>query len=146
MINWGIIGLGNIANQFALGFKDIKNANLLAVASKTEKKLENFKRNFNLDKKYCFSKYEELINCSEVDIIYIALPHNLHFTWILKCLEKNKKILVEKPATIRLQDIKQINEILNDKKIFFAEGFMYRYHPQTKKLINLIKINNMILI
>ena len=141
MINWGIIGLGRIANDFALGFNDLKNANLLSVASKTQKNLIEFKNKFNIDEKYCFSNYEDLIACDEIDIIYIALPHNLHFEWIVKCLENNKKVLTEKPATSSLKDMKKINEILDNKKIFFAEGFMYRYHPQTTKVLSLIKNN-----
>ena len=139
MINWGIIGLGNAAKQFALGFNDLTNSNLLAVASKTKEKLNFFKDKFKLDDKYCFSKYEDLINCKEIDIIYIALPHNFHFTWIINCLEQNKNVLVEKPATTKLEEMQNINRIVEQKKLFFAEGFMYRFHPQTKKIINLIQ-------
>tara|TARA_B100000029_G_C17450909_1_gene914964 strand:+ start:133 stop:1155 length:1023 start_codon:yes stop_codon:yes gene_type:complete len=141
MINWGIIGLGRVSNEFALGFDGLTNANLLGAASKTAKRLIEFKKKFNINEKYCFSNYEDLIACEEIDIIYIALPHNFHFQWIIKCLEKGKKVLTEKPATSSLNDIKKINEILNNKKIFFAEGFMYRYHPQTKKIISLIENN-----
>ena len=141
MVNWGIIGLGRIANDFASGFSDLKNAKLLGIASKTQKKLNEFKKKFNIEEKYCFSSYDDLIYCDDIDIIYIALPHNLHFQWIMKCLENNKKILTEKPATSSLEDIKKINEILNKKDIFFTEGFMYRYHPQTKKIISLINEN-----
>ena len=60
MINWGIIGLGRIARDFASGFKDIKNAKLLGVASKTKKNLTEFKKIFNIDEDYCFSSYEDL--------------------------------------------------------------------------------------
>ena len=141
MLNWGIIGLGRIANDFASGFKDVKNANLFGIASKAEKRLSDFKEKFNINEKYCFSSYEDLIACDKIDIIYIALPHNLHFEWIMKCLEKNKKVLTEKPATSSLNHMKKINETLNNKRIFFAEGFMYRYHPQTKKIISLIQNN-----
>ncbi len=139
MLNWGIIGLGRIANNFALGIEDVSNANLLGIASKTEKKLLDFKKKFNIDERYCFSNYEDLITCNKIDIIYIALPHNFHFKWIMKCLENNKKVLTEKPATTSLADMKKINEKLNNEKIFFAEGFMYRFHPQTSKVVSLIK-------
>ena len=141
MINWGIIGLGRIANEFASGFDGLKNANLLGIASKTPKKLTEFKKKFNISEKYCFSSYEDLIACDKIDIIYVALPHSFHFYWIMKCIENNKKVLTEKPATSSLNDMKKINETLDSKKIFFAEGFMYRYHPQTKKIISLIKNN-----
>ncbi len=141
MVNWGIIGLGRVANEFASGFNGLKNANLIGVASKTSKKLIEFKKKFNINEKYCFSNYEDLVACDKIDIVYIALPHSFHFPWIMKCLENNKKILTEKPATSSFIDMKKINETLSNKKIFFAEGFMYRYHPQTKKIISIIKNN-----
>ena len=141
MVNWGIIGLGRIASEFASGFVNLKNAKLLGISSKTTKKLNDFRKKFNIDQKYCFSNYDDLISCDDIDIIYIALPHNLHCQWIIKCFEKNKKVLTEKPATSLLEDMKKINEILDKKDIFFTEGFMYRYHPQTKKIISLINEN-----
>ena len=119
MVNWGIIGLGRIASEFASGFVNLKNAKLLGISSKTTKKLNDFRKKFNIDQKYCFSNYDDLISCDDIDIIYIALPHNLHCQWIIKCFEKNKKVLTEKPATSLLEDMKKINEILDKKDIFF---------------------------
>ena len=93
MVNWGIIGLGRIANEFASGFKGLNNAKLFSISSKTKENLIEFKKKFDIDEEYCFSNYEDLIACDKIDIIYIALPHNLHFDWIMKCLENNKKVL-----------------------------------------------------
>jgi len=138
-VNWGIIGLGRIAHEFALSFNEVSNANLLSVASQDHDRLDDFKKKFNLNSKYSFPDYRDLINCNEVDIIYIALPHSLHFEWIVNCLNANKNVLTEKPATINLSEIKKINKILDYKKVFFAEGFMYRFNPQTVELINIIK-------
>ena len=74
----GIIGLGNAAKQFALGFNDLTNSNLLAVASKTKEKINFFKDKFKLDDKYCFSKYEDLINCKE--IVNCTMKSTLQFS------------------------------------------------------------------
>ena len=60
-INWGIIGLGKIANKFALGFKDLKNAKLLSVASRNKKNLNGFQSKFNLNNNFCYTNYEELL-------------------------------------------------------------------------------------
>ena len=68
-------------------------------------------------------------------------PPQISFEWIMKCIDYNKNILTEKPATINIDEIKQINNKLNESKIFFAEGFMYRFHPQTSKLVDIIKQN-----
>ena len=141
VINWGIIGLGNIANKFALAFEGLNNARLISVASKNQSKREKFKNQFNLKESYCYNNYSEIIFNNEIDIIYIALPHNLHFEWILKCVENKKNVLSEKPATVTDKEIEKINEKLADNKIFFAEGFMYRFHPQTSMLVDIIKQN-----
>ena len=140
-INWGIIGLGNIANKFASAFSNLKNSKLLSVASKNIQNIEKFQRKFNLDNNYCYNNYDEILTNKNIDIIYIALPHKFHFEWIMKCIDYNKNILTEKPATINIDEIKQINNKLNESKIFFAEGFMYRFHPQTSKLVDIIKQN-----
>ena len=140
-INWGIIGLGNIANKFASAFSNLKNSKLLSVASKNIQNIEKFQRKFNLDNNYCYNNYDEILTNKNIDIIYIALPHKFHFEWIMKCIDYNKNVLTEKPATINIDEIKQINNKLNESKIFFAEGFMYRFHPQTSKLVDIIKQN-----
>ena len=138
-VNWGIIGLGKIALQFANGFKFTNNAKLIGVASKNPEKLEKFKKGFQINEKYCFNNYEDLLSSKEIDIIYIALPNSLHCEWIIKCIESNKKILVEKPATLNFDEIISIKNKYDMRNIFFAEGFMYRYHPQIFKIIELLK-------
>ena len=64
-INWGVIGLGNIAEKFIEGFKNVENAKLKAIASKNRDKLDKFKKRFNLDENYCFSNYADLIESNE---------------------------------------------------------------------------------
>ena len=79
------------------------------------------------------------MECKDLDIIYIALPHSLHYEWVMKSIEKEKNILVEKPATINFLQMENIKNNLKNKNIFFSEAFMYRYHPQISKVIDLIK-------
>ena len=140
-INWGIIGLGNIAYKFASGFDEVKNSKLVSIASKNSEKLEKFQKKFNIDKNFCFNEYEKVLLNNKVDIVYIALPHNLHSEWIIKCINEKKNILSEKPATVNLQEIRKINQKLNNSNVFFAEGFMYRFHPQTSALVEVIRQN-----
>ena len=136
-VNWGIIGLGTIASKFADAFKSSRNAKLLAISSKNKDKIKYFKEKFNIQNNYCFSNYEDLLNSKDIDIVYIALPNSLHFEWISKCIENKKKILVEKPAVLNFEEINNIKDKIGN--IFFAEGFMYIYHPQILKVLNLIE-------
>jgi len=137
-VNWGIIGLGAIATQFAKGFEGLSNAKLLAIASKNRDKLNKFKENLKINSDYCFNNYQTLLEHKEVDIVYIALPTSLHYEWIIKCLDQEKKVLVEKPATMNATEIKEIKNKYPEEEIFINEAFMYMYHPQIIKVIELI--------
>ena len=98
-----------------------------------------FQERFSINKEYCFHNYQDLLNCDDIDIIYIALPNSMHKEWILKSIMNKKNILVEKPAFINLAETESMKKKVIDNNIFFSEGFMYRYTPQTLKVIELIK-------
>ena len=140
-INWGIVGLGNIAKSFASGFINSKNSNLLAIASRNKLKLETFKIHYKIEEKYSFDNYGDLLNCPDVDVVYISLPNSFHYKIIKEAIKSNKNILVEKPATQNFSEILEISKLLIKKKLFFGEGFMYRFHPQTKIILNCINNN-----
>ena len=97
-VNWGIIGLGNAAMNFAKASQLTENAILKGISSKNQKKIYNFKELFDVKSEYCFDNYEDLINCSEIEAIYIALPNSMHYDFIIKCIEAKKKFLVEKQS------------------------------------------------
>jgi len=137
-VNWGIIGLGAIATQFAKGFKNLNNSNLLAIASNNKEKLDKFKKDLNLNSDYCFNNYEALLENKEIDIIYIALPTSFHKEWIIRCIDRGKRVLVEKPATMNASEIEEIEKRYSKENIFLNEAFMYMYHPQIVKVIELI--------
>ena len=138
-VNWGIIGLGRIAEVFSNAFGEAENAQLLAVSSREQKKLNHFKNHFNLESKFLFDNYEDLISCDDIDIVYIALPNSLHHQWIIECIKNKKNILVEKPATLTFAEAIDIKRNLDNKNLFFGEAFMYRYLPQINLVINTIK-------
>ena len=66
IIKWGIVGLGNMANTFARSIRDVKNAKLVCVASKSKNKLEIFAKNFNIKSSHKFTDYSELIKSNEI--------------------------------------------------------------------------------
>ncbi len=142
-INWGIIGLGNVANSHLKSFKKSGNFQLKGIASKKIKNLEIFKKKLEMEDIFCFDNYEDLIKSSEIDIIYITLPNSLHYSWINKCIDNAKNVLVEKPITENLSQFKSIKKRLceQDTKTLIYEGFMYKHHPQIKKILELINNN-----
>ena len=94
-IRWGIIGLGNIANKFATDLATIENAELVAVASRSQEKSDDFARKYNSKKTY--NSYLDLAKDAEVDAVYIATPHSFHKEHAILCLKNKKAVLCEKP-------------------------------------------------
>ena len=139
IVNWGIIGLGNIAFEFAKAFHNAVNAELIAVASKSNTKLNKFKNYFKIKDENIYNSYEDISNNQDIDIFYIALPNSLHFEWVQKLIKKKKNILVEKPAFISTKEAEKIFNIKDFNKVFFSEGFMYMHHPQILDVIKMIK-------
>lgn len=145
-INWGIIGLGNAANKFCEAMNYVKNAKIVSIASTNKKKLNQFKKKLQLENDNCFDNYNDLIKCPEVDIVYIALPHSMHFRYLMNCIKFKKKILVEKPVLYKYSEFKKIYNLIRKNKIYFTEGYMYRYYSYMnliKKIIQKKKLGNL---
>lgn len=138
-IKWGIIGCGNIAYNFANAFREVDNAEFIAIASKSKEKLDRFGKKFNIKKEFFFNNYDEIIENNKIDIFYIALTNNLHSQVIAKLIEKKKNILVEKPAFMSVKEAEIIFNMKNFKNIFFTEGYMFRYHPQIVQIKKIIE-------
>ena len=138
-IKWGIIGPGNIANNFADGLKSSYSGQLVAIASKNEDRQKNFGDKYNIHSDFRFNSYEDIINSEHIDAIYISTPHNLHAEWTIKAAGKGKHVLCEKPGAVNLNEGKKIIEAVKEAGVFYMEGFMYRCHPQIPKLLEIIK-------
>ena len=99
-IRWGIIGPGNIAHRFADGLKESKSGELIAIASTNEGRRKSFGDKYNIDSTLRFSSYDELVESSDIDAIYISTPHTLHAEWTIKAAGRGKHVLCEKPCLL----------------------------------------------
>lgn len=136
MIQWGIIGLGNIARRFAEGLSLSENGKLYAAASHSEEKRNYFQNKYNIK---TYADYHQLLNDENIDAIYIALPHGHHYQWAKEALNKNKAVLCEKPVTLFLEQLEELIEISQRKHIFFMEAMKTRFIPMNKEINKLIK-------
>jgi len=138
-VKWGIIGPGKIAHRFADGLKEASSGELIAIASKAQDRRSSFGDKYNIDPALRFKTYDEIIQCPEVDAIYISTPHTLHAEWTIKAANKGKHVLCEKPGAINYKEGKEIIDTVKNAGVFYMEGFMYRCHPQITKLLSLIR-------
>ncbi|MCC9063776.1 Gfo/Idh/MocA family protein [Flavobacterium piscisymbiosum] len=132
-INWGIIGLGNIANQFAADLLLLQDAALVAVASRDHNKAIEFAKKYNCTKSY--DSYEALFQDDQVDIIYIATPHDSHAELSIKALENGKHVLCEKPMSLSYKDALRMIEASRKHNKFFMEAFWTRFIPSVKEIL-----------
>ena len=95
-IKWGIIGPGNIANNFADGLKDSYSGQLVSIASKNEDRRKTFGDKYDIHPDFRFDNYDDIINSEHIDAIYISTPHTLHAEWTIKAAGKGKHVLCEK--------------------------------------------------
>ncbi|MCI4442760.1 MAG: Gfo/Idh/MocA family oxidoreductase [Lentimicrobium sp.] len=136
-INWGIIGLGNIAHQFANDLMLVEDAELAAVASRDAQKSKEFAEKYHCKKSY--SSYDDIINDPEIDILYIATPHSSHATLTIKALQSNKHVLCEKPIALNYADALQMITASNTNNKFFMEAFWTRFNPSFREAFSKIK-------
>ncbi|CAM3477575.1 Gfo/Idh/MocA family protein [Flavobacterium chungbukense] len=137
-IKWGIIGLGNIASQFAADLLLLEDAELTAVASRDIVKGTEFAKKFNAQKVY--DSYDLIFEDPEVEIIYIATPHNSHAALSIKALENGKHVLCEKPMALSYKDAQRMIEASKKHNKFFMEAFWTRFIPSVQDVLQ--KINN----
>ena len=139
MINWGIIGFGNMGKQyFNCLQKKSSIFNLTAIASQSKKEVNKLSKDIKF-----FNDYDDLMQSDLVDVIYISTLNNTHKILVEKAFKNNKKILCEKPLGMNLNEVKELHNLLKDNQNNFIEAIAYRSHPQTEILLNLIKETEM---
>jgi predicted dehydrogenase len=136
-LSWGILGTGRIAEAFAAALKRSRRGALLAVASRSHAKAQLFSKKFSISKAY--SSYQALLADPEIQAVYISLPHPLHAPWSIQAARAGKHILCEKPMAMNAREAAEVIRIVRQEKVFFMEALMYRCHPQTLKLLDLIR-------
>ena len=136
-INWGIIGLGNIAHQFVTDLLLVENAKIYGVASRSYEKAIEFSNTYDAVKAY--DSYLELIEDASIDIVYIATPHHLHAELSIKSLENGKHVLCEKPVALNLSEATLMIKASRENGRFFMEAFWTRFNPTLKDVFLKVK-------
>src|SRR5947209_423396 len=136
-LQWGIIGTGAIAKIFARGLAASRTGRLVAVGSRTPAAAETFADAFDAPHRH--GSYDSLLADPAVQAVYISTPHPMHAEWAIKAAEAGKHILCEKPLTLNHAEAMVVVEAALRHDVFLMEAFMYRCHPQTAKLIELIR-------
>lgn len=139
--NWAILGCGNIAAKFTTELKGLPNANLYATASRNLVNAEKFAEKFDFDKAY--GSYQEMVEDPNVDVVYIATPHNFHKEHTVLCLNHKKAVLCEKAFAINSMEVKQMIASSNENDTFLMEAFWVIFRPKYLKVKEMIASENL---
>jgi predicted dehydrogenase len=133
-----VLSTANIGkNQVNPAIQQSRNAELLAVASRDLDRARDFAAKGSIPRYY--ESYQTLLDDPDVDAVYIPLPNSLHREWTIRAAEKGKHILCEKPLATSVADAREMQAAADANGVVLMEAFMYRFHPRTLKLIDLVK-------
>ncbi len=116
-----------------------RTGRLAAVASRDAAKADAFGDAHGVPAGHRFGSYEALLADPSVRAVYVATPHPQHAEWAIKAAEAGKHVLVEKPMAVHRHEAEAIVEAAVASGVLLMEAFMYRCHPQTGRLVELLR-------
>jgi xylose dehydrogenase (NAD/NADP) len=114
-----------------------ERSELTAVASRDLARAQDYAREWDIP--HAHGSYQALLEDADVDIIYNALPNALHCEWTVKAADAGKHVLCEKPLATSVGDVDRIIQAAERNQVVILEALMYRYHPQTLKVQELVR-------
>lgn len=139
-IKFGIIGCSSIAKKSAIpAIISGKNSTLEMIGSRTTPKAKKFARDFSCS---AYGNYDDVLKNDNVDAVYISLPMNLHEKWVIKAAKSGKHVLCEKSVALSYDSAKKIIKECKKNDVKIMENFIFRFHPQHKKILHLITKNS----
>jgi predicted dehydrogenase len=135
-LRWGIIGTGRIAHTFARDLAFIESGVAVAAGSRSMESANEFADEFAITGRY--ASYEELVDDPDVEAVYVATPHPMHFDNATLALERSKPVLVEKAFTVTAAQASTLVDLATSKNVFMMEAMWTRFLPHIIALRELI--------
>lgn len=132
-IYWGILGGGRIAQKFTSDLKQVEDAELYAVASRSKTNAASFSDLY--PGAILYNNYEDLAQNPDIDVIYIATPHGLHYAHTLLCLQHGKAVLCEKAFALNSRQAEKMISTAKAKQIFLMEALWSKFTPSWQKMM-----------
>jgi D-xylose 1-dehydrogenase (NADP+, D-xylono-1,5-lactone-forming) len=135
-VKWGIMSTARIDRLFLAGAHGARGVEIYAVASRDRANAQQYARENGIPTSY--GSYDELLADPDVEAVYIPLPNSLHVEWSIRALRHGKHVLCEKPLSRDPKDVGRAFDVAERENRLLMEAFMYRHHPQTRRLVELI--------
>jgi predicted dehydrogenase len=136
VVRWGILSTANIATKVGDAIHLADGAELVAIASRTQNRAEDWAYEHNVPRTY--GNYEGLLNDPEVDAIYIPTPPSMHAEWTIKAAEHGKHVLCEKPLSVTAEEAVAMADACRRNGVQLMDGVMWVHHKRTAEMRRLI--------
>ena len=135
-VRWGILSTARINHAVLEPARVTDKAEVIAVASRDEARARAYASEHDVERAY--GSYLELLADPDVEAVYNSLPNSMHVDWSIRALEAGKHVLVEKPFSRHPAEVERAFAVAEKAGLFLMEAFMYRHHPQTRKLEEIV--------
>jgi D-xylose 1-dehydrogenase (NADP+, D-xylono-1,5-lactone-forming) len=132
VLRWGLLSTAKINKAVIKPIQESSRHKLVAVASRDGEKARAYAAQHHIPKSH--GSYEALLADPEVDAIYNPLPNHMHAEWTIKACQAGKHVLCEKPIALTLDEVDAMGAAARKAGVVVQEAFMYRHHPQTLKV------------
>jgi len=137
-LRWGVLGCADIGLRAVVpALQAADNSVVTAIASRNLDKARQAAARLGISTAH--GSYEALLEDASVDAVYIPLPNSLHVPWALKAVAAGKHVLCEKPLATRTADIDTLWRAADGAGMLVMEALMYQYHPQTRRVIEIVR-------
>ncbi len=136
-VRWGILGTARIATKVCRAIKLASNAELVAIASRTEERAENWASEHSVERAY--GSYERLLADESIDAIYLPTPPTLHAEWTIKAAECGKHVLCEKPLAANVEESMAMANACQENGVQLMDGVMWVHHERTPQMKQIIE-------
>ncbi|WP_033327750.1 Gfo/Idh/MocA family protein [Streptomyces yerevanensis] len=135
-VRWGVLATGGIAAAFTADLVDLPDAEVVAVASRTEESAKAFADRFGIPRAY--GDWGALAQDEDVDVVYVATPHSAHRAAAGLCLEAGRNVLCEKAFTLNSREAEELVALAKERGSFLMEAMWMYCNPLIRRLKELI--------
>jgi xylose dehydrogenase (NAD/NADP) len=136
-LRWGVIGTANIARGVVIpAIQQSTFGSVEVIGSRDLEKARSVAQSLGIGR--AVGSYGAMLDDSNIDAVYIPLPNALHAEWTIRAAEAGKAVLCDKPLATSAKDAARQIEACSKHGVSLMEGFMYRFHPQTRRVQQLI--------
>jgi predicted dehydrogenase/aryl-alcohol dehydrogenase-like predicted oxidoreductase len=137
-VRWAVLGPGSIARRFVSQLPSCPGASLVAIGSSDPQRAARFAAEQTPDLTVRTGSYDEILADEGVDAVYLSTVHTTHPSLAIAALEAGKHVLCEKPLAANHAAVMAMAEVARRTGRVLVEAYMYRFHPQTRAVLELI--------